>query len=65
MYSLIEQKESRTHIEYADASSRIAAQNQKIAELTRRDSIDMRIVAMVTFIFLPGTFTAVCCMLET
>jgi hypothetical protein len=59
MYSLISQKESRLHIQSAEASRHIAEESRKIATLTRQDSIDMRIIAAVTLIFLPGTFTAV------
>lgn len=38
---------------------RVAEDSHKVALLTRRDSADMRIIAGVTLIFLPGTFTAV------
>jgi hypothetical protein len=33
--------------------------NQRIAELSRNDSTDMRIIAAVTLFFLPATFMAV------
>ncbi|KAF2471517.1 uncharacterized protein BDR25DRAFT_155301, partial [Lindgomyces ingoldianus] len=36
----------------------IASDSRRIAILTRRDSTDMRIIAAVTLIFLPGTFVA-------
>jgi hypothetical protein len=35
--------------------------NQRIAELSRNDSTDMRIIAAVTLFFLPATFMAVSC----
>lgn len=37
----------------------IADESRTIAHLTRRDSTDMRIIALVIMLFLPGTFTAV------
>lgn len=43
----------------AEESRRIADDSKKIAELTRRDSNDMRVIAAVTLMFLPGTFVAV------
>ncbi len=45
VYSLIAQKD--------------ALDTKKIAVLTRRDSTDMRSIAAVTLVFLPGTFTSV------
>jgi Mg2+ and Co2+ transporter CorA len=51
VYSMIGQRDNRVNIEAAKAS-------QKIAILTRRDSLDMRIIAAVTLVFLPGTFIA-------
>ncbi|EAS29009.3 uncharacterized protein CIMG_07755 [Coccidioides immitis RS] len=35
--------------------------NRSIAESQRRDSMDMRIIAVVTLLFLPGMFTATLC----
>lgn len=37
----------------------IAGETKEVAVLTRRDSTDMRTIALVTLTFLPGTFTAV------
>ena len=47
-------------VNIAAESRRIADDSKKIAILTRRDSNDMRIIAAVTLLFLPGTFVAVC-----
>jgi Mg2+ and Co2+ transporter CorA len=72
VYSMIGQRDNRLNIETAAASREIAAlslvhnENMKdiaedsrnVAILTRRDSLDMRIIAAVTLIFLPGTFLA-------
>ncbi|KAF2436334.1 hypothetical protein EJ08DRAFT_644707 [Tothia fuscella] len=58
IYSLISQKDSRAHIASAEATRQIADESRKMAHLTRRDSTDMRIIAAVTMVFLPGTFTA-------
>jgi Mg2+ and Co2+ transporter CorA len=33
-------------------------ETSKVAKFSQRDSTDMRIIAAVTLIFLPGTFTA-------
>lgn len=41
------------------AMKQIAEDSKQIAIMTRRDSTDMRIIAAVTLIFLPCTFTAV------
>ncbi|KAF2740724.1 hypothetical protein EJ04DRAFT_163998 [Polyplosphaeria fusca] len=58
IYSLIGQKDNRLNIAAASASCQIASDSRRIAILTRRDSTDMRIIAAVTLIFLPGTFVA-------
>jgi hypothetical protein len=58
IYSLIGQKDNRLNISAASASCQIASDSRRIAILTRRDSTDMRIIAAVTLIFLPGTFVA-------
>jgi hypothetical protein len=59
MYNLIIQRDSRLNMEAMEQSRQIADESRKIAHLTRRDSTDMRIIAVVTMLFLPGTFTAV------
>ena len=59
-YCLIAQKESRQNLIIARASSRIADDSRKVAIWTRRDSTDMRIITVITMLFLPGTFVAVC-----
>ncbi|ORY59502.1 uncharacterized protein BCR38DRAFT_58470 [Pseudomassariella vexata] len=51
IYTLISQRDSRSHFVLAEAT-------QKLAAMSRKDSIDMRIIAAVTLIFLPATFTA-------
>ncbi|KAF2709336.1 hypothetical protein K504DRAFT_455079 [Pleomassaria siparia CBS 279.74] len=58
IYSLIGQKDNRLNILAANSSCQIASDSRRIAILTRRDSTDMRIIAAVTLIFLPGTFVA-------
>jgi hypothetical protein len=60
MNSLIAQEDSAIHARYADLSGRIADHSQKIAEFTRRDSIDMRSVSVLMMAFFPATFLAVC-----
>ena len=72
VYSLIGQRDNKVNIETAIASREISAisllhntamkvlaeESRNIAILTRRDSTDMRIIAAVTLVFLPGTFIA-------
>jgi hypothetical protein len=58
IYSLIGQKDNRLSISATNASCQIASDSRRIAILTRRDSTDMRIIAAVTLLFLPGTFVA-------
>jgi hypothetical protein len=52
VYGLISQRDNRLNMEIADAS-------QKIAAAISHDNSNMRIIAAVTLLFLPGTFTAV------
>ncbi|KAK6371653.1 hypothetical protein LTS17_008905 [Exophiala oligosperma] len=72
VYSLIGQKDNRLNIDTAAASRKIAeislGQNtamkdmaedsRNVAILTQKDSTNMRIIAVVTLLFLPGTFMA-------
>ncbi|KAK5044745.1 hypothetical protein LTR84_010519 [Exophiala bonariae] len=58
VYSMIGQRDNRVNIETAAASREIAEDSRRVAVLTRKDSLDMRIIAGVTLIFLPGTFMA-------
>ncbi|RMZ83475.1 hypothetical protein DV737_g1584, partial [Chaetothyriales sp. CBS 132003] len=72
MYSLIGQRDNKVNIATAAASREISAlsllhnqamktiaeESRNVAILTRKDSIDMRIIAAVTLVFLPGTFIA-------
>ena len=51
IYTLISQRESRSQMALAQTTRRLA-------ELTQRDSTDMRIIAIVTLIFLPATFVS-------
>lgn len=51
IYSLINQREARSQVELARTSRRLA-------ELSRRDSTDMRVISAVTLVFLPATFTS-------
>lgn len=69
---MIGQRDNRVNIETAAASRKIAEislrhntamkdmaeDSRNVAILTRKDSTDMRIIAVVTLAFLPGTFMA-------
>lgn len=50
---------AQASVKIAGESRRIAEDSKKVAMLTRKDSTDMRIIAAVTLLFLPGTFVAV------
>ncbi|KIW76250.1 hypothetical protein Z517_10996 [Fonsecaea pedrosoi CBS 271.37] len=72
VYSMIGQKDNNLNIETAATSQMIARtglvhsnamrdmaeDSRNVAILTRKDSTDMRIIAVVTLLFLPGTFMA-------
>lgn len=53
LYSLISQRDSKVNISVAEDSKRIAA-------AAKRDSLAMKTISMLTLVFLPGTFVAVC-----
>ena len=56
---MIGTKDSQQNYEAAEASLRIAEDSRKVAVLARQDSTDMRVIAVATLVFLPGTFVAV------
>lgn len=51
--------DNRSSNQVAQTSMKIAEESKKVTMLTRNDSTDMRIIASVTLLFLPGTFVAV------
>lgn len=53
VHSMISQRDSKVNICVAEDSKKIAA-------AAKRDSLAMKTVSMLTLIFLPGTFVAVC-----
>lgn len=73
VYTLIAHQDNATSIQLSQASKavaeasladsaamrRVAEDSKKIAVATQKDSAAMRVVAFVTVLFLPGTFTAV------
>jgi Mg2+ and Co2+ transporter CorA len=52
----LSRKATEASVHLATESRTIAEQSKHIAVLTRRDSNDMRIIALLTMIFLPGAF---------
>ncbi|PVF91183.1 hypothetical protein CPB86DRAFT_770930 [Serendipita vermifera] len=58
VYNLTSQRDSGTNLKISRLAARQNHFNMIIASATRRDSIDMRVIAGVTLVFLPGTFTA-------
>ncbi len=73
VYTLIASQENLTNIEIARTSRnisemsrqdnklmlQIAGESRAVAQATARDSAAMRVIAAVTVLFLPATFTAV------
>ncbi|KAK3324958.1 hypothetical protein B0H66DRAFT_107998 [Apodospora peruviana] len=51
IYTLISQRDSRNHMA-------LARTTRRLAELSRKDSTDMRVISAVTLVFLPATFTS-------
>ncbi|KAK5101314.1 hypothetical protein LTS08_004921 [Lithohypha guttulata] len=74
IYNLIAQRDQATNLAIAAASREIALQSKidqansiniaessrRIAEETKRDSNAMKMIAIVTMVYLPGTFVATC-----
>ncbi len=58
VFCLIGTNDNRLNYQATQASVRIAEDFKRVALLTRKDSTDMRIIAAVTLLFLPGTFVA-------
>jgi hypothetical protein len=52
LFNLINQQDSRLNMD-------IAQDSKELAEASRRDSSAMKIIAVLTTLFLPGTFLAV------
>lgn len=57
--AMIGTQDSQQNYKAAEASLRVAEDSRKVAILTRQDSTDMRVIAVATLVFLPGTFVAV------
>jgi len=53
------QRDNDLNHETAESSRKTAERSLEVSENTKRDSAYMRNIAMVTLIFLPGTFMAV------
>ncbi|KAK3369227.1 hypothetical protein B0T24DRAFT_722199 [Lasiosphaeria ovina] len=51
IYTLISQRDSRNHMA-------LARTTRRLAQLSRKDSTDMRVISAVTLVFLPATFTS-------
>ncbi|KAK5092117.1 hypothetical protein LTR70_005082 [Exophiala xenobiotica] len=74
IYNLISQRDQATNLAIAAATREIALQSKvdqansleiaqasrKIAEDSRKDSNAMKLIAIVTMVYLPGTFVATC-----
>ncbi|PVF91184.1 hypothetical protein CPB86DRAFT_830705 [Serendipita vermifera] len=58
VYNLTSQKDNGLNLKISRLAARQNHFNMIVASATRRDSIDMRIIAGVTLVFLPGTFVA-------
>ncbi|EMD92193.1 hypothetical protein COCC4DRAFT_130791 [Bipolaris maydis ATCC 48331] len=58
IYSGIAQRDAATSLSLASTSTSLARSSQSVAISTSRDSAIMKIIAAMTMIFLPATFTA-------
>lgn len=58
VYSMLEQRDNRLALQNATVMRQMAQDSQEATVYTQQDSTDMRIIATVTLVFLPGTFTA-------
>ena len=72
LYTILSQREARLNVEIAEASRALALESKRdqaisieiarasklIAQHSKRDSASMKQIALVTMIFLPGTFVA-------
>ncbi|PVF94356.1 hypothetical protein CPB86DRAFT_876447 [Serendipita vermifera] len=58
VYSLTSQRDNDLNLKISRLAARQNQFNMIVASATRRDSIDMRVIAGVTLVFLPGTFVA-------
>ena len=56
---MLEQRDNRLALQNATVMRQMAQDSREAAVYTQQDSTDMRIIATVTLVFLPGTFTAV------
>ena len=59
IYSLIAQKDNALSIRDNVALKMISEDQKNIALAAKRDSAAMRVISVITAVFLPGTFTAV------
>jgi len=57
--SLAQQEIARLALADSKSMKAIAEDSKQVGIMTRNDSTDMCIIAVVALIFLPGTFTAV------
>ena len=56
---MLEQRDNRLALQNATVMREMAQDSREATVYTQQDSTDMRIIATVTLVFLPGTFTAV------
>lgn len=59
LYSMFIQQDNKLNTKNADLNLRIAQESVAIATSAKRDSSSMKSIAVVTTLFLPGTFIAV------
>lgn len=59
MYSYLAQRDAKTSQKLAEASRLLAADSREIAAAAKRDSSALKAIAILTMLFLPGTFLAV------
>lgn len=59
LFNLINQADTQINIGLAKDSKELAKDSKELAAASRRDSSAMKIIAVLTTLFLPGTFVAV------
>jgi Mg2+ and Co2+ transporter CorA len=60
VFNLIAQSDTRINIDLAKDSRELAKDSRELAAASKQDSSAMKIIAVLTTLFLPGTFIAVC-----
>ncbi|KAF4537997.1 Magnesium transport protein transmembrane region [Lasiodiplodia theobromae] len=58
LHTLFAQRDSRTNLEMAKVNHQMARDSARLAGAAKRDSSSMKTIAILTTVFLPGTFVS-------